>query len=432
VFARLATHPFGPNLEIERYRLDNGLTLLVMVDASAPVICYQTWFAVGSRHEREGKTGIAHLFEHLMFNETENLPYGEFDRRLEQVGAESNAATFLDWTYYLENLPKEALELVVELEAERMQRLVLREPQVESEREVVANERRQTVDDDVDGSVAELLYSEAFQRHGYRFPTIGTMADIEGLSTEDCREFYATYYAPNNACLVVVGDVDTRELLELVSAGYGHIQSAAIPAEPDRSEPPQTSERRLSVDKPTATCKLAIGYRSPAMSDVDHVPLALLNETLFGGRSSRVHRRLVEEHELASDVGGYVGNFRDPSLYDMYLTARAGVSCDALLAALDQIIADVLDAEPTELSELERARAQLELSTLQELETASGKAEQIGFHETVLGDPAALFARLAAYEACTLDDLRRVADRYLRSEQRSVIAVNPLSGGTGA
>ncbi len=422
--------PFGPTLTIDRHRLDNGLTVLCVVDPSAPVICYQTWFAVGSRHERQGKTGIAHLFEHLMFNESEGFAYGELDRRLEEAGAESNAATFLDWTYYHENLPKEALALVIELESDRLQRLVLREPQLESEREVVMNERRQTVDDDVDGAVTELLYSHAFSTHGYRWPTIGTMEDIQRLSLEDCRRFYGTYYAPNNATLVVVGDVDPAELLALVEERYGSIPAATIPVEDARPEPPQTSERRVETHQPTETSKLAIGYKSPAMGDVDHAPLVLLNEILFGGRGSRIHRALVQRQEVASEVGGYVGNFRDPSLWDMYLTAHAGLSPDDVLAALDREL-DALDRQSPSEDELVRARSRIELATLQGLETAGGKAEHIGFGELVLADPAALWSRLEVYARVTRDDLLRVARRYLRREARTVIAVHPRGEGTG-
>ncbi len=166
-------------MRVERFVLGNGLKVLILEDHAAPVICLQTWFGVGSRHEREGKTGIAHLFEHLMFGETEDAPHGAFDRMLEEAGAETNAATFLDWTYYHTNLPKDALALAMKLEAGRIARLVLRDPQVSSEKEVVANERRQRVEDDVDGAVSEMLYKEAFQRHGYGWPTIGWMADIQ-------------------------------------------------------------------------------------------------------------------------------------------------------------------------------------------------------------------------------------------------------------
>jgi zinc protease len=419
---------FGPALQIERHRLGNGLTVLLVVDPSAPVISYQTWFAVGSGVEREGKTGIAHLFEHLMFNEAEGLPYGEFDRRLEGAGAESNAATFLDWTYYMVNLPKEALEMVVELEATRMQRLVLREPQLSSEREVVSNERRQTVEDDVDGAVTELLYHQAFTSHGYRWPTIGFMADIEGLTLEDCHQFYRTHYAPNNATLVVVGDVVPEALMGLLEQSYGAMTAAQLPPANDEPEPAQQAERRVSVEKPTETSRVAVGYKSPAMGHEDHGPLVLLNEILFGGRGSRIHRALVQGRargrELASEANGYVGNFRDPSLWDMYLTAHADVTAADLLVALDEEL-DAARTVAVSQDELERARARIELSTLQGLETVDGKAEQIGFCELVLGDPAALFTRLDDYRTVTRQDVARVAERYLDERARTVVLVAP-------
>src|SRR4051812_14151917 len=197
------TVAFGPSMQVDRFVLGNGLKVILLRDPSAPVICLETWFGVGSRHERLGKTGIAHLFEHLMFGETEDVGHGAFDKLLEEAGAETNAATFFDWTYYHMNLPKDALELAMKLEAGRIAKLVLRDPQVSSEKEVVANERRQRVDDDVDGAVSEMLYREAFREHGYGWPTIGWMEDIQNFTTEDCLAFYRTYYAPNNAALVL-------------------------------------------------------------------------------------------------------------------------------------------------------------------------------------------------------------------------------------
>jgi zinc protease len=418
-------HAFGPRLRIDRYRLSqNGLELLVLVDREAPVVSYQTWFKVGSRAEREGKTGIAHLFEHLMFNETENLAPGELDRRFEEAGVETNAATYLDWTFYVQNLPREALELVVDVESERMHRLRLQTEQLESEREVVKNERRQTVEDDVDGTVAELLFTEAFQVHGYRFPTIGTMADIESLDLDDCEVFYRTYYAPNNATLVVVGDVEVPELLRLVEARYGAIPAATLPPEPDRTEPPQRDERRVERRMPAEGARLSVGYKSPAMASPDHPPLVLLNEILFGGRSGRVYRALVDRAELATEVQGNVGSFRDPSLWEMSATGRPGVSPAELLAVLDDELAR-LSGEPPSARELERARARVELGSLMGLETAGGKAEQIGFAESVLGDPSAVLDRIEDFRRVTLDDLARVAQRYVDRGARTVVLVEP-------
>jgi len=433
-FARVrhdASISFGPAMRVERFVLGNGLRVLVLADSSAPVVCAQTWFGVGSRHEHTGKTGIAHLFEHLMFGETENVPHGAFDRMLEEAGAETNAATFLDWTYYHTNLPKDALELTIRLEAERMARLVLRDPQVSSEKEVVANERRQRVDDDVDGSVNELLYKEAFREHAYGHPTIGWMDDIQGFTTDDCTAFYRTYYAPNNAAIVIVGDIELGQALRAVQDHYGVQEPSQIPCEDVRPEPPQTQERRIEVQKPTATHKVALGYRSPALGDFDHGPLVLLNEILFGGRSSRVHRALVQEQEIATEIRGWVGAFRDPALYDIYLVARGARTGDELLAALEPLLEGVR-AAPVSEAELDKAKARVELSVLQGLETVAGKAEQIGFYETVLGDPAALFEKLAAYRRVTPGDLLRVARRYLVSSARTVVHVIPDgSGGDG-
>lgn len=423
----IGSHRFGQTMTIERFRLANGLQLLVLPDHQAPVVCYQTWLAIGSRYEHAGKTGISHLFEHLMFGETENVAQGQFDRLLEAAGAESNAGTYLDWTYYTVSLPREALELVIRLESDRLQHLVLHDEPVASERDVVANERRQAVEDDVDGSIAEQLFTAAFREHGYRWPTIGFMADIVGLTTEDCREFYRTYYAPNNATLAVVGDVDVSELMALVERYYGAVSPSELPVEDVRPEPPQTAERRQQTVKPTAAPKLVLGYRSPAFGDFDHPPLVLLNEILVGGRASRLHRALVQEQELASSVRGYVGAFRDPSLWDFWLNARSGVQPKALLAALDELLAAVC-AEPVSEGELERAKARVELSSLQGMDTVSGRASQIGFCETVVGDPAAVFAKVEAVRRTGRADLLRVARRYLDTRARTVIEVLPDAG----
>jgi zinc protease len=416
--------PFGASLTIERFVMQNGLMVLMCEDKSAPVVSVHTWFRVGSRHEHEGKTGLAHLFEHLMFNEIEGRGPGEFDRMLEEAGAESNASTWLDWTQYNIAIPKEQLSLVLKLEAERMSKLVLREPQVTSEKEVVANERRYRVDDDVEGAVNELLWATAFTRHAYKWPTIGWMKDIEGFTTQDCEAFYRAYYAPNNAVLVISGDFKLPDVLRLVSQCYGAVAASSLPLEDAQPEPPQTSERRLEVKKPTATEKVVIGYHAPALGDFDHPALSLLSEVLFGGRASRVQQRLVRELELASEVRAFVGPFHDPGLFELYVAAREGHSAEEVLAVIDEELAKVM-AEPVSEQEMARAAARFELGLLGGLETADGKASTIGFYEAVLGRPAAAFERLEATRRLTQSDLLRAARRYLDSRQRSVILVRP-------
>jgi zinc protease len=426
--SHVETVPFGGRLKIERFRLKNGLELLACEDRSAPVVAYHTWFRVGSRHEREGKTGLAHLFEHLMFNEVEGRASGEFDRLLEEAGAESNASTWLDWTQYNIAIPKEKIGLVIGLEAERMSRLVLREPQVTSEKEVVANERRFRVDDDVEGSVSELLWATAFNRHAYRWPTIGWMKDIEGFTTDDCADFYRTYYAPNNATLIVVGDYVESALLEKIARAYGAIPPSMLPVEDYQAEPPQTAERRSEVKKPTPTEKLAVGYHSPALGDFDHLSLSLLVDVLFGGRASRMHQSLVRKQELAADVRASVGPFRDPGLFEIFASARDGHRAEELLLAIDQELERACK-DPISNEEIERARARTELGLIAGLETAEGKASTIGFYETVLGRPAAAFERLDAIRRLGPSDLLRAARRYFSDSARSVIFVRAELAG---
>jgi zinc protease len=414
---------FG-DADIQRYRLVNGLRVFLLVDRSAPVATYHTWFAVGSRHEQPGKTGLAHFFEHLMFNETEGLKAGEFDRKLEENGAESNAATWVDWTYYYESLPADRIGLAVELESERMARLVLREQQVASEREVVTNERRYRVEDDIEGSANEILYKTAFTVHSYHWPTIGWMEDIERYTPSDCEAFYRTYYAPNNALVVVVGDIDERAMLEKIQQHYGPLPASSIPAEDIRPEPPQMEAKEVRLEKPTTTEKLLYAFHGPALGDADHAPLTVLNEVLLGGRASRLYRALVIDRELVTDLRGWVSTFRDPGLYETYATAR-GEHTTAEIQAVLEAEFDRAKSDLVTEAELERAKARLELSLLQSLETMGGKAEQIGFYETVLGDPAAALRRLEAYRRTTAADLRRVARRYLVDRARIIVRVVP-------
>ncbi len=410
---------FGPRLVSQRFTLGNGLSVLVCEDHSAPVVAFHVWYRVGSRHEKPGKTGLAHLFEHLMFNETENLGPGEFDRRLEEAGAETNAATWLDWTHYHAAVPREQLGLVASLEAERMTRLVLREPQVTSEKEVVANERRFRVDDDVEGSVSEQLWATALTAHPYGWPTIGWMPDIEGFTTDDCERFYRTYYAPNNATIVIAGDVTESEALDTVVTAFGAVPPSELPEEDLHPEPPQTAERRFEVRKPTSSEKLCIAWPCPALGDFDHPAVSLLVEVLTGGRASRLHERLVRSLEIATDVRAFVGSFRDPALTEMFASARGDHTAEDLLAAVDAEFERVR-TELVTPAELGRARARAELSLLAGLETADGKASTLGFYDTVLGRPAAAFERLDAMARCSRGDLLRVARRFFGAGSRTV------------
>lgn len=435
-FTARADSTFGGDLRVRSYRLGNGLDVHLLADPAAPVVSYQSWYRVGSRHEKKGKTGLAHFFEHLMFKETKNHPAGDFDRLFEAAGGETNAATWTDWTYYYDNVPARELPLAVHLEADRMQNLVLRAPAVASEKEVVMSERRYRVEDDVEGKANELLYSRAFAKHPYHWPTIGWMEDIEGYTVQDCRAFYGTYYAPNNATIIAAGDLDEYETLGLIREHYGSISAARIPKERRIVEPPQRRERRLTLRQPTDTEKLEIGWRGPAWGDRDYVVLTVLNEVLTGGRSSRLFRALVSEGELATSMHASPAPFAQPGLFELWADAREGVTGKELLAVIDRELG-AIKARGIAATDLDKAHNRLELGFLSAMETASGKAEQLGFVATIVDDVSIVFDRLEAFRSVTAAEVQHLAKRLFKASQRTVIFVLPqdasvkASGGSG-
>ena len=424
----VAERPFGPQLTLRTWKLGNGLRIHVLPDPSAPVVAFQTWFRVGSRDETVGKTGLAHFFEHLMFKGTPTHPQGALDRLLEGVGAETNAATWTDWTHYYETLPAAQLPLALTLEADRMQNLALDADQIESEREVVISERRDRVEDDVEGKTSEVLFARAFRDHPYGWPTIGWMADIEAYSVEDCLGFYRRFYAPNNATLVIVGDVDEAVLLALLQETYGSMGRARIRRPKRPVEAPQARARRKVIRLATHTEKVSIGLRCPALGHPDWVPLAVLNDVLFGGRSSRMIRRMVLDEELATDCGAALTPFADPGLLEIGADLREGLTAEvaekAIWEELDRVRRDGVSDR-----ELLKSQSRLELGVLTSLETAGGKAEQIGFDDAVLGDPEATFGRLDRYRSVTVADLGRVATEYLRRQSSTTVLVRPTELG---
>lgn len=416
--------PFGPGLLLSRYRLGNGLRVYVLPDASAPVVSYQTWFRVGSRDEEPGKTGLAHMFEHLMFFGTPAHPTGDFDKLLEAQGAENNASTWTDWTQYHENLPKSALPLAIALESDRMANLTLEPAEWAREREVVRNERSQSVDDDVYGAASEQLWSLAFSKHPYGWPTIGWAKDIEAYTREDCLRFYRRWYAPNNATLVVVGDVDEADVLERVRDAYGGLRPASIERRETPTAPRLAKTRRKTLTKPTPTAKLLMGYRAPGMLDPDNTTLGVLRELLTGGLSGRLTRAMTRESELASMVYASAAPFRDGTLFEIFADLREGVSVEVAEARVERELLRLVN-EPVSHAELDKVRHQAELSFLTSMETAAGKAEQIGFYDSVLGDPSEVFVRAEAYRSMSPADVQRVAQRLFDGRARVVVEVQP-------
>jgi zinc protease len=419
-----AEAPAGRGVTARRYRLDNGLGLIAAVDRRAPIVALQTWYRVGSRHERPGATGMAHLFEHLMFGQTEQLPPGEFDRLVERTGGESNAATWVDWTYYRLSLPARDLRLGIRLESERMQHLVLEPEPVEAERDVVTNERRERVEDDVDGWLDEQLMAHAFTVHPYRWPTIGWMEDIRALALPDIRAFYRTWYAPNNATLVCVGDFDDAALRELIAEHYGHIPPAELPRAADLVEPEQTRERVVRAGKPIATDRLLVGYKAPGQDHPDWAPLEIVSTLLAGCPSARLYRRLVIEREAASSVDAQLTPFRDPSLLRLAVTTARGHDAAEVLGVIDAELAALVEHPPS-AAEVEKAKALAETDFWSALVDVDGKAEALGHYETALGDFRRLGVVAERLTAVTAGDVARVARAYLSAARRTVVIAEP-------
>ncbi|HSK04396.1 MAG TPA: pitrilysin family protein [Kofleriaceae bacterium] len=420
----------GRGVTARRYRLGNGLGLITAIDRRAPIVALQTWYRVGSRHERPGATGMAHLFEHLMFSQTQTLPPGEFDRLVERTGGESNAATWVDWTYYKLSLPARDLPLGIRLEAERMQHLVLEPGPVEAERDVVTNERRERVEDDVDGWLDEQLMAQAFTVHPYRWPTIGWMEDIRALSLPDIRAFYRTWYAPNNATLVCVGDFEERALLDLVASHYGAIEPQPLAPAAPVAEPEQTRERIVRAPKPIATDRLLVGYKAPGQDDPDWATLEIVATLLAGSPSARLYRRLVIEREVASSVDAQLTPFRDPSLLRLAVTSARGHGADEVLALIDGELAAMAERPPAR-AEVEKAKALAETDFWTALVDVDGKAEALGHYETALGDFRKVTALAERLAAVTVDDVARVVRSYLRPERRTIVIAEPEPDGDG-
>src|SRR4051812_23208475 len=316
------------SLSVAKWRLDNGLEVILAPDPNARSVSYTTWFRVGSRHENAagGETGLAHLFEHLMFTQTKGAPQeGEFDRRMEELGGNANAMTSQDFTAYTDDLPPEALPLAVELEADRMVNLALTKKQVETERDVVIEERLSAVEDSVEGLLDEMMHMQAFTVHPYRFPVIGLMKDIKAITPEKATRFYGTYYAPNNAVIVAAGLFDEAATLELIARQYGALEpSSRLPKDSTTPERAPARPVRAQVSRPVPADRFVVGLPAPALAASDRPAYELLAEILIGGPSSRLNQRLVVQKELASSVAGEVPNTRDPAIFGLWVQMRKG------------------------------------------------------------------------------------------------------------
>ncbi len=410
----------GEAFAVGRWKHPNGLTVVLCPDSSCPLVASQIWYRVGSANETRGQTGIAHLFEHLMFNRTSQRDTGEFDRCIEEVGGDCNAATWVDWTSYSITIPATELELALGLEADRMCNLILDEDVLEAERDVVLNERLERVDDDIGGQIDELLAKTAFRSHPYGIPTIGFADDIRGLSLEGIRTFYERYYGPQNAVVVVAGGIEIEQTLQLVDRLFGDITPGVVASRQLAAEPTQREHRQRHLHHDSDTARVVCGYRIPGQAHPDWAALCALAGLLCGGPSARLSQRLVTERELAIYVDCDAMPFRDPGLFRIAIGGTVGVTPTELETATAEII-DSIANEPISEIEMEKVHSGTETDFWLELETADGKADALGHYETTHGDVGALFETAKALASVTADDLQRVAATYLVAEAKTTV-----------
>jgi zinc protease len=404
--------------------LPNGLRIRVLPERTAPTVSYHTFFQVGSRNERIGLTGISHLFEHMMFGGAAKYGPKEFDRVLESQGGHSNAYTSNDLTAYHEDFAAEALETVVDLESDRMRSLRVTDEVLEQEREVVKEERRLRTDNSVFGLMEEQLEALVYLSHPYRWPVIGWMSDIARITRADCESFFRTYYAPGNAAVYCVGDVDGPATLELIERAYRDIPAGPSPAPVSQGEPPQRGERRASIRYPAQAPAILVGWRGPPARSPDAIVLDVLQVCLAVGESSRLRRRLVLEEEVAVSVSISWGWRIDPGVFLTYAElapgARAGEAEGVLWEELERVRRSGVSAR-----EVERARALLRSSLLHDLSTHHGVAHSLGQSEALLGDFREAGRALEHYLRVTPADVRRVAREFLDPAARCVVTLEP-------
>jgi zinc protease len=404
--------------------LPNGLQVRVLSDPGAPTVSYYTFFRVGSRNERLGLTGISHLFEHMMFNGAAKYGPKEFDRVLEARGGHSNAYTSNDLTAYYEDFAADALETVLDLESDRMRSLRLTGEALEQEREVVKEERRLRTDNSVFGLMEEQLEALVFQAHPYRWPVIGWMEDIERIGLADCEAFFRTYYAPSNAAIYCVGDVDAEATLDLVERAYGDIRRGPAPAPVAQGEPDQRGERRARIHYPAQAPAVLAGWRGPAARSPDAAALDILQVCLGVGESSRLRKRMILAEEAAVSVTISWGWRIDPGIFFVFAELPPGASTARAEAILWEEIA-LVARRGVSAREVGRARALLRSSVLHELASHHGIAHALGQAETVLGDWREAGRTLEQYARVTPADVRRVAAEVLDPSRRCVVELVP-------
>jgi zinc protease len=422
----------GVEIAFEEHRLENGLRVVLSRDDRSPVVAVNLWYNVGSRNERPGRTGFAHLFEHMMFQGSANVPEAGHFAFIEKAGGSLNGSTWLDRTNYFETLPAHYLDLGLWLESDRLGWLLpaMTQAKLDNQRDVVKNERRWRVDNQPYGDWDERLQAMMYPPdHPYHHSVIGSMEDLDAASLEDVEAFFRTYYAPNNAVLSLVGDFDPAHALERVRRFFGDIpRGPAVPPIPGRTtlHPVLGAEVRDTVEQDISLARVYEAYRIPAYGTDGYYPALVAAYVLAFGRASLLYRTLVRDRQLAQDVVAYafpivVG----ASMMVSWATARPGVDVDELEVALSGQIEALATADD---ADVERAVALIETRHLLDLQTVDERADQLSMHTTLFDDPGRINTELERMRSVTAAAVRAFSEEYLRMENRAVLRYVPRTG----
>ncbi|MES2769582.1 MAG: pitrilysin family protein [Bdellovibrionota bacterium] len=417
--------------EVEKYQLPNGLTVLLHEDHSVPLVSYHTWFRVGSKDEELGYTGIAHLFEHMMFKGTQKYSNKDYERTLRENGASNNAFTSRDYTGYYVNGPSSKLETIMDLESDRIEHLNLTQANLDSEREVVKEERRFRVENRVMGLLMEKINDVVYKVHSYRWPVIGYMKDLGNITVEKAQSFYKTFYSPNNAVLVIAGDFNSGKVKKLIEKYYGHMKSQDIKRPKVNPEPPQKSIRNEVFYKDIQNDYLSISFPVPSALSLELAPLELASHILGEGNSSRLHSKLVYKQEIATSVMTYIMSNQESSVFQIIVALKPQKSkaqADKILEqAKKEIYSELFNLrnKSVSLDEVSKAQNQAAKSFIDALKTIDGRAYSLASNEIVVGSYEKLFTDLENYMRVKPAEIKGVSEKYLKNTQANVVVARP-------
>ena len=409
------------------HTLDNGLRVVLHEDRSTPVVATHVMYHVGSKDERRGRTGFAHLFEHLLFQGSEHVSKGEHFRLIQNAGGTLNGSTWFDRTNYYETVPSNQLDLALWLESDRMGFFApgIDQEKLDNQRGVVKNERRQSYENRPYGLAFETVLAEAYpEGHPYRHPTIGYMEDIDAAELEDVHDFFDTYYGPNNATLVVAGDVDPDEALERVRHWFGDIPGGDEPPRVDAPEPVRDGERRRTIEDRVQVPRVYCMYHAPPFTDPRFEASDILTSLLADGKSSRLHRELVYERELAGEVGAFTWPTEQVGMLWVVATARAGVDVADLEDGVREVLDRVREEGPAE-DELEGARNRARRSLVRQLNNVGDRADAFAHAAVLRDDPDYVNRAFGRYDAVEREGVAEVAEGVLRDAGATVVRVVP-------